>query len=1281
MMICSNTLSAAAQTYEFDFFSQNGTGDPYHIVVKDNGHGTITGTEDWPDTINIVPDEGYGVKSVKRSSNGSQLEKDKDAFVYYLGTYNDDTITVEYGQYHSIVPTTEHCSAYGYSWTDLSEKRFLEGDEVHLNIKLDEGYTLLKSDVTINGGAVTDLTVEVNNTGTSAYIYFNMPDADAEVVITPERIMPEGSGTKEEPFLIGSADDWELFCSRVNDGVTDFNQKYVKLSADITVSEMVGDIANKRGFGGTFDGAGHTLTFSKTAVGDYCAPFAYIGIQGTVIKNLHIAGTINVDDHGYAAGLIGYLEANIVGIENCRSSITIKYTHTDPNTTADSYFAGFTAYGRGGWNGVSYKGCVFDGQLLGTQATYCAGFGANAFDAGSSGFSGENCISAPTAVTMGKYSPFIYTKHVYLGTEYDENYDAFNGCKNCYFTVPEGVITLTPGKTPDAEESVPAALLTVTAPHAELAFSADKLTYGGDTAGSLVEAYTYNDGKYIYPLLKYDGKYFTHESETAIPFTAEPDDSYEIKAVSFNGKALTANEGSYSFTPPNSIMNELVVTTALRPLMTYIGANGKPVSTRSYKVVESRKSEVEWKNNTYVVKGDVTLPSVKFTGNVDLILCDGASLTVAGQVYAAENEGNKYTSTINIFGQSSGTGTLTCASANDLYSVALNGNINIYGGVINAGSSNQGGALGVNYASGRQADISIYGGTVNAYGEIRSNSSYATGENSINIYGGNVNVSAKGTNGIVCTDMNVSGGTVECNKRITVDRLTVSGGSVTTTGAHGICANNSKVVISGGTINTNELANSGTSKYDMIITGGNINVSEHIYTDGKGSMIGRSSTEDSYYFADSYYTSFTFDPDKPLVSADAKSTVINSKKDSSDKTLIPAAYINAVQPKKGTISSCPEVYAVGYDVTFSAAAETGYDVESVSVTGADGTDIAVTDNGDGTYTFTMPSQDVTVSADITATFAVTFSANGGKGSMETVYKKNGTHLVLPECGFTAPNGKYFSGWKIGDKDYSVGDKITVNGDIKVSAVWAECTDISEGEIGIDPITFRYNGRKKTISNITVTVGDTELDKETDYDITGNTGTDAGVYTLTVTGKGQYKGTLSAQWKIANMYKVSANINGVKSASYYEENAKAEFTSSGRGGWYINGELKSVLNTYELTVLDDTTIEWREGGFGSMATVELTSDGHVHEAAGTTRLDMTATWSVPEDADVSEAGIVYGLLDEGTERPDNEAFFDSCFSTDNKSVSASTAANGTYPFTERICGKESLCGRIYQIYRE
>ena len=78
----------------------------------------------------------------------------------------------------------------------------------------------------------------------------------------------------------------------------------------------------------------------------------------------------------------------------------------------------------------------------------------------------------------------------------------------------------------------------------------------------------------------------------------------------------------------------------------------------------------------------------------------------------------------------------------------------------------------------------------------------------------------------------------------------------------------------------------------------------------------------------------------------------------------------------------------------------------------------------------------------TATYTVSFAADGGSGTMADVTGISGEY-TLPANGFTAPDGKQFKAWSVNGAEKSVGDQITVNADTTVTAVWEA---VSSGHI-------------------------------------------------------------------------------------------------------------------------------------------------------------------------------------------------------------------------------------------
>ena len=96
--------------------------------------------------------------------------------------------------------------------------------------------------------------------------------------------------------------------------------------------------------------------------------------------------------------------------------------------------------------------------------------------------------------------------------------------------------------------------------------------------------------------------------------------------------------------------------------------------------------------------------------------------------------------------------------------------------------------------------------------------------------------------------------------------------------------------------------------------------------------------------------------------------------------------VEAPKPEGGDISIDDPTPATGEDVTITVTPDTGKEVDEVIVTGKDGKEIPVTDNGDGTYTYEQPDGDVTVEVIIKDTiYTVTWIVDG-KTYKETQHK-------------------------------------------------------------------------------------------------------------------------------------------------------------------------------------------------------------------------------------------------------------------------------------------------------
>ena len=78
---------------------------------------------------------------------------------------------------------------------------------------------------------------------------------------------------------------------------------------------------------------------------------------------------------------------------------------------------------------------------------------------------------------------------------------------------------------------------------------------------------------------------------------------------------------------------------------------------------------------------------------------------------------------------------------------------------------------------------------------------------------------------------------------------------------------------------------------------------------------------------------------------------------------IPPTYaVTTPETTGGTVTVSPSRASSGRTVTITAAPDTGFALESLTVLDSRGNEIALTDKGDGKYTFTMPASRVTVEA-------------------------------------------------------------------------------------------------------------------------------------------------------------------------------------------------------------------------------------------------------------------------------------------------------------------------------
>ena len=308
--------------------------------------------------------------------------------------------------------------------TDKSGNYAGNGQTVTITFTPKFGETLTELTVT---GATTNYSIGsgITDNGSNTYTFI-MPGEDVTIGATFSISEDDFAETGTDEYTIKTANGWGWFCFATNydlapDG---FSGKVVKLAGNVSSSEMAGKSGHP--FKGTFDGQSNTLTFNRTAAEDFCAPFHYI--NGAIISNLHVEGTITGGTYENLGGLVGHSEGNIT-INNCHVS-----------TEISTIVSGSALHGGviGTWNGTNaictVTGCVYDGLIYNPNeagvTTSCRGF--IGWDYGNSGkITFTDCLSAPAAYGTDKYAlgDNCFT-FVYPNSEPTLTYNM----TNCYYT-------------------------------------------------------------------------------------------------------------------------------------------------------------------------------------------------------------------------------------------------------------------------------------------------------------------------------------------------------------------------------------------------------------------------------------------------------------------------------------------------------------------------------------------------------------------------------------------------------------------------------------------------------------------------------------------------------------------------------------------------------------------------------------------------------------------------------------------------------------------------------
>jgi len=338
-------------------------------------------------------------------------------------------------------PYAVNVKSYGIGGLKEINPRFRPGETVRLTVTSESRELKEISVKTVSG---SDITVYCNSP--SDY-FFIMPARDVNVVAWFDHFdwPTEGEGTAEDPYTIRSSSEWGTFASMVatsEDDKGSFEGKYIRLDADLTVTEMIG-YDDYHPFKGTFLGNGHTLTFNQNIYPEQddipwqgISPFHYI--NGATIKDLKVAGTIT-SQTVYTSGLVGFAKGNNL-IENCVVTTTL-------NISSD-YAGGIV--GNGLNSTTTIKNCVFAGTINGVDVNRANIGGILGYCDGATPTL-ENCLEKGTYTNISSMHPMglqggsgTITNCYYKNPQVGEigNADTFSGASQVYAITATAPVTI-----------------------------------------------------------------------------------------------------------------------------------------------------------------------------------------------------------------------------------------------------------------------------------------------------------------------------------------------------------------------------------------------------------------------------------------------------------------------------------------------------------------------------------------------------------------------------------------------------------------------------------------------------------------------------------------------------------------------------------------------------------------------------------------------------------------------------------------------------------------------
>jgi len=317
------------------------------VNIKNNTFNNITDyvATSGSSSINAISVIGKDVISTIQSntingatSDGINLRNTKSAIVTgnTISNTGDNSITITVGNAESITVSGNNLSDWGTTGNDGRAMRINGGATTITDNVMKCTNTHPEEVAKLSGTTGVDFSGNYWNGEDPADVnVFRSDDAavPAELIknyYTDEtksesskvKLMLDGSGTAEAPYVISTKEELATFASLVNGGNT-FSGKVIKLTADIDLenAEWTPIGTSSAHFGGTFYGDDKTISNLKVSSGSYIGLFGKL--SGGSIKNIKI-NNVSINGTEYLGAVVGMGYTG--SIDNCHVSGSISIT-------------------------------------------------------------------------------------------------------------------------------------------------------------------------------------------------------------------------------------------------------------------------------------------------------------------------------------------------------------------------------------------------------------------------------------------------------------------------------------------------------------------------------------------------------------------------------------------------------------------------------------------------------------------------------------------------------------------------------------------------------------------------------------------------------------------------------------------------------------------------------------------------------------------------------------------------------------------------------------------